>query len=209
VQDSLGQWCLDTNGPPPPGATTSRTFYNNIPATIQGAELEVQFAPVEGMTISAQYGYTDFKGDEFDNPSLLGNPAVTQITSDNPIYVPRDNYSLSFAYQFKIGEGSSLTPRLDYYGQSQICTGIRSNFSITQIDTTEAEACSKAYELLNARIEWSSPESNWKVALGATNLTDQEYYLNKFDLSAFGQPTVEGQPGAPREWYVQFTRNFN
>jgi outer membrane receptor protein involved in Fe transport len=47
-QDSLGQWCADPNGPPPPGATTSRTFYNNIPATIQGAELEVQWVPVDG-----------------------------------------------------------------------------------------------------------------------------------------------------------------
>ncbi|HTU65550.1 MAG TPA: TonB-dependent receptor [Steroidobacteraceae bacterium] len=200
LTDSLGQTCT---------ATTSRTYYNNIPATIQGAELEVQFAPVEGMTISAQYGYTDFQGDEFDNPGLLGNPNVTQITSDNPIYVPRDNYSMSFAYKFKIGEGSSLTPRLDYYGQSQICTGIRTNISVTQIDTTEDQACSRAYELLNARLEWSSPEDTWKFAVGATNLTDEEYYLNKFDLSAFGQPTVEGQPGAPREWYVQFTRNFN
>jgi len=72
-----------------------------------------------------------------------------------------------------------------------------------------AEACSKAYNLLNARIEWASPENTWKFALGATNLTEQKYYLNKFDLTAFGQPTVEGQPGAPREWYLQFTRNFN
>ena len=209
-QDSLGQWCTDPNGPPPPGATTSRTFYNNIPATIQGAELEVQFAPMEGMTISAQYGYTDFQGDEFDNPALLGNPAVTQITSDNPIYVPRDNFSMSFAQKFHVGSGgSSITPRIDYYGQSQICSGIRTNVTPTSIDTTEDEACSKAYNLLNARLEWASPENTWKVALGATNITDEEYYLNKFDLSAFGQPTVEGQPGAPREWYVQFTRNFN
>jgi iron complex outermembrane receptor protein len=210
VQDSLGQWCLDTNGPPPPGATTSRTFYNNIPATIQGAELEVQFAPIEGMTISGQYGYTDFQGDEFDDPALLGNPAVTDITSDNPIYVPRDNWSLSFAHRFNVGSGgSSLTPRVDYYGQSQICTGIRTNLTPTTIDTTVAQACSKAYNLLNARLEWASPENSWKFAVGATNLTDEEYYLNKFDLTAFGQPTVEGQPGAPREWYVQFTRNFN
>ena len=57
------------------------------------------------------------------------------------------------------------------------------------IDTTEAEACSQAYELLNARIEWASPEDTWRVALGATNLTDEEYFLNKFDLTAFGQPT--------------------
>ena len=68
---------------------------------------------------------------------------------------------------------------------------------------------SKAYELLNARVEWASPEDTWRVAIGATNLTDEEYFLNKFDLTAFGQPTLEGQPGAPREWYVQFQRNFN
>ena len=40
-------------------------------------------------------------------------------------------------------------------------------------------------------------------------LTDEEYFYNKFDLTAFGQPTLEGQPGPPQEWYVQFTRNFN
>jgi iron complex outermembrane recepter protein len=211
VQDSLGQWCVDTNGPAPGGGpTTSRTFYNNIPAKIQGAEIEVQFAPIEGMMISGQYGYTDFQGDEFDDPSLLGNPAVTNITSDNPIYVPRDNWSMSFAQTFGVGDaGSSITPRIDYYGQSQICTGLRTNLTPTTIDTTVDEACSKAYNLLNARIEWASAENTWKFALGATNLTNEEYYLNKFDLTAFGQPTVEGQPGAPREWYVQFTRNFN
>ena len=72
-----------------------------------------------------------------------------------------------------------------------------------------ADQCSQGYELLNARIEWSSAEDNWRVALGATNLTDEEYFLNKFDLTAFGQPSLEGQPGAPREWYIQFQRNFN
>ena len=40
-------------GQPSASATTSRTFYQNIPATIQGAELEVQFAPIDGLTISA------------------------------------------------------------------------------------------------------------------------------------------------------------
>ena len=68
-QDSLGQWCTDPNGPPPPGATTSRTFYNNIPAVIDGAEFEFTWVPVDGLTISGQYGYTDFQGDEFDDPS--------------------------------------------------------------------------------------------------------------------------------------------
>ncbi len=208
VPDSLGQFCLDTNGPPPPGATTSRTFYINIPAVIDGAELEIQYVPFDGFTISGQYGFTDFQGDEFDDPSLLQNPLVTEILSDNPIYVPEDNWSMSLAYKFEVGSGS-LTPRLDYYGQSQICTQIRTNQSITLIDTTEAQGCAEDYQLLNARIEWASPEDTWRVALGATNLTDEEFFLNKFDLTAFGQPTLEGQPGAPREWYLSFTRNFN
>jgi hypothetical protein len=40
-------------------------------------------------------------------------------------------------------------------------------------------------------------------------VTDKQYFLNKFDLTAFGQPHTEGQPGRPREWYLSFTRNFN
>jgi iron complex outermembrane receptor protein len=208
--DSLGQTCADPNGPPPPGATTSRTFYKNIPATIQGGEVELQWVPVEGLTISGQYGYTDFKGDEFSNPALLGNPQVTQITSDNPIYVPKDNWSFSVAYRFGgSGDHGSFTPRLDYYGQSLICSGIRTNVTPTTTDTTEDQLCTQPYELLNARLEWASPEDSWRVAVGASNITDEKYYLNKFDLTAFGQPTLEGQPGAPREWYVQFTKNFH
>jgi iron complex outermembrane receptor protein len=200
VPDSLGNQCV---------STVSRTFYQNIPATIQGAELEVQFAPIEGMMISAQYGYTDFSGDEWDDPGALGNPAVTEIINENPIYVPTDNWSTSFSYRFKIGDSGAITPRFDFYGQTEICTQNRTNVSVTLIDTSEADQCSQGYELLNARIEWSSPEDTWRVALGATNLTDEEYFLNKFDLTAFGQPSLEGQPGAPREWYVQFQRNFN
>ena len=80
---------------------------------------------------------------------------------------------------------------------------------MTTIDTTEEQACSQGYEILNARLEWASPKDTWRVALGVTNLAEEEYFLNKFDLSAFGQPTVEGQPGAPREWYISLTRNFN
>ena len=166
--------------------------------------------PIDGLTISGQYGYTDFQGDEFDDPSLLGNPNVTDITSDNPIYVPTDNWSVSLAYTFGGGgDRGSLTPRVDYFGQAQICSGIRTNVTPTAIDTTEDDACSEAYEMLNARIEWASPEDTWRVALGATNLTDEEYFLNKFDLTAFGQPTLEGQPGAPRSGTSSSQRNFN
>ena len=189
------------------GPTTSRTFYDNIPATIQGAEIEIAFRPVDALSISGQYGYTDFKGDEFDNPKLLGTQYTT-IASDNPIYVPTDNWSFSIAYDFGMGNGSRLTPRVDYYGQSEICPTVRSNVTAATTTTTAAQSCADAHQLLNARLEWGSPENTWQAAVGLNNATDEEYFLNKFDLSVFGQPTIEGQPGMPRTWYVQFTRNF-
>jgi iron complex outermembrane receptor protein len=83
------------------------------------------------------------------------------------------------------------------YGQSEICTGI-----------TTLASCSSGYELVNARLEWASPDRAWTTAAGVQNVANKEYYLNKFDLSGFGQPTTEGQPGAPREWYVSVSRNF-
>ena len=58
-------------------------------------------------------------------------------------------------------------------------------------------------------MEWANPGRSWTIAAGATNVTDKQYFLNKFDLTAFGQPHTEGQPGRPREWYLSFTRNFN
>ena len=209
--DSLGQLVL-IQWPAASGATTSRTFYQNIPATIQGAELEVQLVPVDGLTISGQYGYTDFQGDEFDNPSAAGqsdrhgdHQRQSDLRAEGQLeHVDRVQVRRRRQRPWQLHAATRLLrPEPDLLGHSH-----QSDADHT-IDTTEAQACSQAYELLNARVEWASPEDTWRVALGATNLTDEEYYLNKFDLTAFGQPTLEGQPGAPREWYVQFTRNFN
>jgi iron complex outermembrane receptor protein len=179
VVDTLGNTCM---------AVTSRTFYQNSPGKIKGGELELTWQPVEGLTFNGNFGYTDFSADDLNNPGVV-NP--------DPIFVPKQNWSVSAAYEIALSGGSRITPRLDLYGQSEICTG-----------ATTKTSCSEGYELLNARLEWASPDRTWTTALGATNLSDKQYYLNKFDLTAFGQPTTEGQPGIPREWYLQVSRNF-
>jgi iron complex outermembrane receptor protein len=185
--DELGNFCLNPK--------VSRTFYENTPGEITGAEVEFTWAVTEAMTLSGSYGYTDWEsGDIDDDPTVV---------TDRPPYVPKDNWSVSAAYAFHMDGGSSVTPRLDLYGQSEICTQ-----TVFTTSLFPGASCTDAYELLNARIEWASPDRAWTVAVGATNLSDEEYFLNTFDLTAFGQPHAEGQPGRPREWYVQFTRNF-
>ncbi len=179
--DTLGNVCLSSR-------STSRTFFDNFPGKIKGAEVEVAFRPIDPLTINASYGYTDFTADDLN---------AANVVNDRPPFVPKQNWSVAAYYQFGLGGGSTITPRVDVYGQSEICTGI----------TTKA-SCSEGYELVNARLEWASPDRTWTAAVGGQNLADKEYFLNKFDLSGFGQPTTEGQPGAPREWYFSVSRNF-
>jgi iron complex outermembrane recepter protein len=196
VQDSLGNICF---------GTTSRTFYDNIPATVQGAELELLWRPTDALMISGVFGYTDFEGDELGTPSLLG-PAVTDIFTDRPAYVPERNWNAAVSYTFGMGNGMTITPRVDVYGQTEICPTLRTNQ--TNPTVTDAQRCTAAFELVNARLEFVSPDGFWTAAFGVTNATDEEYFLNKFDLTAFGQPTIEGQPGRPREWYLTLRRDF-
>src|SRR5690606_13893307 len=165
ITDSLGQTCIDVNGPPPPGATVSRTFYDNIPADVKGVELEFQLRPVDALTIEGNFGYTDFEGDEQDDPSLLG-PTVGALFTDLPIYVPELNWSVSAAWRFGMTNGGALTTRLDLYGQSDICPTLRTDFYISVVDTTEEEQCTQSFELLNVRLQWDSASGGWMAAVG-------------------------------------------
>lgn len=192
VQDSLGQWCT---------TTVSRTFYTNGPAEITGYEAEILWRPTDNLTVSGQIGTLDWESPDIDNcdGDLDGVPDPGRnCVNDLPPLVPDQNWSVGISYDFAMDDGSVITPRVDLYAQTETCFLIDS-----------PAGCVDSYELLNAALMWSSPEDAWTVTLGMTNLTDEEYYLNAFDLIGFGQPTAEAQPGRPSEWYVTFRRNFH
>ncbi len=191
VQDSNGNICF---------ATTSLTSYEQLTgAHVDGAELEVSWRPIAPLLFNGSYGYTNWSSPDIDNCDFNqdGKPDPGISCIDRPTYVPKYNWSVSASYDIAMGNGSKLTPRADLYGQSEICSSITSTFS-----------CQAAYELLNLRLQWTSGKGDWTAAVGGTNVANKFYYLNIFDLTPFGQNTVEGQPAPPAEWYLQFTRNF-
>jgi len=192
VQDSLGNYCT---------STVSRTFYANAPAEITGVEAEFTWRPTDEFTLSGQLGLLDWKSPDIDNCDFnldgVPDPGITCI-SDLPSQVPDENWSLSAAYRFDLANGGSVTPRVDFYSQSKICFG-----------PTFEVSCADGYDLLNASVVWANADADWMVQLGVTNLGDEEYWLNSFDLTGFGQPHGTKQPGRPSEWFLSFTRNFN
>jgi iron complex outermembrane receptor protein len=191
IQDTQGNICL---------AVTSRTNYEVLSGgEVQGFEAEISWFPLDDLSLTAIYGYTDWTSPEVDNCDYNedGVPDAGVDCGEFPPFVPENNWSVSAAYDFHLDQGARITPRVDVYGQSEVCSSTISSLS-----------CADGYELVNARVEWESPDQDWLIAIGMTNLTDEEYYLNIFDLTLFGQNTVEAQPGRPQEWYVQFSRRF-
>ena len=185
--DTIGNTCM------PP--LVSRTFYENGPGDIQGLEIEVLYRPTSRVTLNAVYGLTDWdSADINDNPNIL---------SDRPPYVPDNNWAVGMSYLTSMPGGGTFMPRLDLYGQSEICASLPSATSAFPY-----ASCADGYELVSLRFEWANAADTWRTAVGATNVTDEDYFLNKFDLTAFGQPHATGQPGRPSEWYLSFRRNF-
>jgi len=191
MMDSNGNICL---------APTSLTSYRQLTHTkVQGAEVELTWRPVDSLTFTGTYGYTDFKSPEIDHCDFNqdGQPDAGLTCNGKTNYVPKYNWSAGLAYDFRFGSGSTLTPRVDVYGQSEICSGVTVGFN-----------CAPGYELVDVRLQWASARGGWTAAIGGTNVGNKEYLLNTFDLTAFGQNTVEGQPGRPAEWYLNLSRKF-
>jgi iron complex outermembrane receptor protein len=190
IQDSAGNYCF---------ARISLTNYEQLSGDIKGAELEFDWSPVDQLSINASGGYTKWSSPEVDNCDLNldGQPDPGFTCSSEANFVPKYNWTVGAAYEIDLSSGAMLTPRVDVYGQTEICSAFASQLS-----------CADGYQLVNVRLQWESADNTWTAALGGTNVTDEEYLLNKFDLTFFGQNTVEGMPGRPAEWYVTFGRNF-
>jgi iron complex outermembrane receptor protein len=183
-----------TDGPPNLAAGIGvvcipKTNYVNTPGTVKGVEAEIEWVPFEGLTINASGGWTNFKA-----PELATGPFV----SDKPVYVPEWTGSAGVAYEIPVpGLNGSITPRMDWFYSGEI-----------NYNALSAIAFTEAYSVFNGRITYVNDDGDFQIAVGATNLFDNQYFLNVFDLTAFGQPSTEGQPAAPREWYIQVKKSF-
>jgi iron complex outermembrane recepter protein len=160
-------------------------------ADVKGGELEANWYPVEGLEIDGAYSYLNF-----DYTKLA---AGTGIPADGITpYTPTTKWSLGAQYRFGLSGGGSITPRLDASYQGSVY-GNAPNSPTSKID---------AYTLLNARITWASSDDLWQVALEGQNLTDELYFITKFDLLGALGGFQSGQPGLPRTIMMTVKRSF-
>jgi iron complex outermembrane receptor protein len=152
-------------------------------ATVEGFEVEVEARPIGALQINGAFGLAKFEADELPGKKQQG--------------IPERTASLGAQYTLDSTVGA-FTPRVDWAYQSAV-----------YYDTNNTlPGLEPSFAVVNSRVTWVAPEPDWEVALSVTNLTNKMYYLNRQPRFAFGQGTVEGQPGRPREWAITVRRQF-
>jgi iron complex outermembrane receptor protein len=160
-------------------------------ADVWGVEFEAEWHATDSLLLDATYSHLNFDYTRVDPASSVTASMITP-------YTPENKLSFGLQYAFDLSGGGSVTPRIDAAYTDQVYTDA-SNAPTNLID---------AYTVVNARLTWRSPKDDWQVALEATNLTDEYYYVTLFDLSRSAAGYIHGQPSRPREWAMTFKRSF-
>ncbi|WP_269620301.1 TonB-dependent receptor [Zhongshania sp. BJYM1] len=183
----------------------SIVIQNAAEATIAGAEAELILRVVDGLDISAGYGYIDAQYDTF-NSFDINTGSVSDIADDRAFeFSPKNSYNLSLNYTVpSFTSAGTLRARLDWSGTSKIYVTpkISGNDDINQ----------DSYNLLNTRITFDDValgDGILAVSIWGKNITDEEYKIGGFEVDAGGGARVgTNQWGEPRTFGIDVTYRF-
>jgi len=187
---------------------------NVADADLKGAEFSID-AQFGGFLLDASIAYVDSElgSSTFVDERQSGSPNLPQCTggaqppecfdytpfivdsAGGPmLYAPELTYSLGAEYTFQMGNGATLTPRINYgYVDEQWV-----NLAYEKVDLLESRG------LLSALITYQT--DSWKVQAYGRNLADKEYVSGQYLSIAAGGVEFYG---APREYGLNFGYYFD
>ncbi len=179
-------------GPGVPGLPCAMNA-NAGDAEIKGFEAELFVNPAEGFTIDGSLSYLDFDYTRIDENA--SGPGGVQLDYVAP-YAAEWQWAIGTQYEVLLGRSGSLTPRVDVsYKSSTYANAVNGPSNLIP-----------GFTLANARLTWENYDEDLQIALEVTNLFDEYYITNVFNVE--GNGFVNAQPARPREWAVTVTKRF-
>jgi iron complex outermembrane recepter protein len=182
-------------------------------AEVKGLEFELTAYPVDGLSIDASLSYIDqkLKASSLDpNATFTGvvirqgvvgvNPAG--VAPNDPPGVPKWKFNLGAQYEIDMGGSGSITPRFDLAYQAKQYTGPAVIGGVRTLNFLPS------FTTLNGRLTWRNEDKDLSVSLEVTNITDEYYYLSRFNLLGAGAGFDKALPARPREWAVTVRKEF-
>lgn len=182
-------------------------------AIVKGWEIELTARPVNGLTIDGALSYITQKlkasslnpAATFTGviiaPGVVGvNPAG--VAPNDPPTAPQWKANLGVQYKAELGNAGSITPRFDLAYQDRQYTGP------AVIGGSRILNYLPSFTTLNGRLTWRNLDDDISISLEVTNITNEYYFLSRFNLLGAGAGFDKALPAAPREWALSVKKKF-
>lgn len=143
-------------------------LFNAGKASIDGGELEIAWSPTRRLQVDASAGYLDSGFDSITPPPPFGsvNPTATATLSSRLPFTPEWTTHWGVSYEFTLGSGWTLTPRLDSSYTAEQFFDAGNSVEVSQTG---------GVTLWNGSVALKSPDAKWRVALNGQNLGNKRY----------------------------------
>jgi iron complex outermembrane receptor protein len=145
-------------------------------ARVAGAEIESQFLPTDWLTLGATYAYMDA---HFLSPG-------TTITGDRIPYAPKDQVHVSADIHFPLPDNSG---KLDFSVDYTYHTKVFFDNANTAPEFLQKRSVWNG--IVNAHVEYQSPDDKWKVSVWGKNITAAEPALHAADVTVLFENLAE------------------
>jgi iron complex outermembrane receptor protein len=176
-------------------------LFNAGVASIDGAELEITFAPTADLQLDASVGYLDAKFDSITAPPPFGpvTPTATATLASRLPFTPEWQGHFGVSYSFHLGSTWLLTPRVDVSYTDEQFFDAGNSPEIAQ---------DEAVTLLNVSLALETEDSKWRFVLGGNNLTDELYPVAGTSSLTTASGYAEIIYARPRNLTFSVTRDF-
>jgi iron complex outermembrane receptor protein len=175
-------------------------LFNAGVASIDGGEIELDFAPTQELRLDASVGFLDDGFDSITQPPPFGpvTPTATATLDSSLPFTPEWQGHVGFSYAFSLDGGWSLTPRADvsYTGSQFFDAG--NSVEVAQNDDVT---------LVNVALMLDSNDK-WRFMLSGVNVTDELYPIAGTSSLTTASGYAEIIYARPRSWSLTATRTF-
>jgi iron complex outermembrane recepter protein len=182
-------------GPAPNGVAPFLT--NAGEASIDGAEIELTWAPTADFTIEVSGGYLDATIDDLANIPLAVLPPGLLEGNILP-FAPEWQGHVGVSYVAHAGD-FDVRPRIDASYQARTYFDATNTREISQLDDVTT---------LNASVQFGKAGGPWKVTVGVNNATDEIYPVAGNSSLTTGSGYAEIAYARPREYFAQVQYDF-
>ncbi|MEO1079491.1 MAG: TonB-dependent receptor [Pseudomonadota bacterium] len=162
---------------PDPNLVTVTLVQNAASASINGLELELSAVPVDGLTLSGNFGYLDAEFDEWTVPGLNGQPV--DKSGFELRRAPEFTAALNAVYEYPLANGDFLVFTGNYAWKDDYFVNANSITTHNEI-WDRPVGRNDAFGLLDLSINYES--DNWRASVFGKNVTGEDYFLHVLDV---------------------------